>query len=208
VKRAISQVRLFIGALLLAVGCTAHAYWIGLVPVTSTQPLNGIFSVDVVVSGLETDGLILSTYDLNVGFDASFLQFLGATSAGGLGGGSFFSATSGAGFVNLFELSFLDDAALAGAQGDLFTLASISFQGIAPGTTTLAFSNLLALGGAQVLDPGSGLLQTQDLLALPHTTGSASVTITANAVPEPGTLLLAALALLLVPLVRRPLRRR
>lgn len=207
-KRALLQVRLFAGVLLLAIGCSAQAYWIGLVPATSTQPLNGIFSVDLVVSGLASDGLILSTYDINVGFDMSVLHYLGASGAGGLGAGSLFFATPGAGFLNLFELSSLSDAALAAGQGDLVTLASISFQGIAPGTTTIDFSNLLALGGAQVLDPGSGLLLTQDLLALPHTTGSASVTITANAVPEPGTLLLAALALGLAPLARRYPRQR
>ena len=51
----------------------------------------------------------------------------------------------------------------------------------------------------------NGQLETADLLALQHTVGTASATVVANAVPEPGTLLLLALAL---PLLAAQVKRR
>lgn len=204
-KHACTNVRTLIGALLLAFSCTVHAYWIGLAPTTSVQSVNGTFSIDLVVSGLATDGFILSTFDVDVNFDVSLLQYLGASSGGGLGAGSLFAATAGSGLVNLFELSFLADAELLAAQSDYFTLATMSFTALAPGLTTLDPS-FLALGGAQVAGPG-GLPVTQNLLDLTHTVGSASVTINPATVPEPGSLLLMLTALALVPLARGQRRR-
>jgi hypothetical protein len=203
-RRTFSRLRLILcGALCIFWCATASAYSIGFSPNTSSHPLNGLFSVDVVVSGLETDGQILSVYDLTVGFDLTLLQFVNAQENGALGSGSLFLFTPGAGFVNLFELSALLDAQLAALQGDFFTIATLSFIGIDTGTSPLAL-NIFALGGAQFLNPVSGQLETTDLLALPHTVGSATVTIVPNGAPEPGTHLLLALALpLLAARVRR-----
>lgn len=190
-----SRLRTLVGALLLWGCASAQAYVIGLTPSVVTDPLIPQFSVDVVVSGLETDGQILSVYDLTVGFDQSLLQLVNAQEAGALGAGSLFLFTPGAGNVNLFEVSALSDAQLAAQQGDSLTLATLWFIGIGAGTSSLVFSDLFVLGGAQILNPGTGQLEVIDLLALPHTVVPASVTIDANAVPEPAPLPLLALAL-------------
>lgn len=204
-ERMCTRLRLLLGALCLGWCASASAYFIGLSPNTSTLSLNSPFSVDIVLTGLQTDGQILSTYDLTLGYDFALLQFVNAQGSGALGGGSLFLLTPGAGFVNLFELSALTDAQLAAQQSDFLTLATLSFRGIGVGTSPLAFSNPFALGGAQFLNPLSGQMETTDLLALTHSVGAASATVTANAVAEPGTLLLLALAL---PLLAARVKRR
>lgn len=190
-----SRLRTLVGALLLWGCSSAQAYVIGLIPSVVPHPSIPQFSVAVVVSGLETEGQILSVYDLTVGFDQSLLQLTNVQEAGALGAESLFQFTPGAGNVNLFELSALSDAQLAAQQGDFLTLATLSFIGIGAGTSPLVFSDPFVLGGAQILNPDTGQLEVIDLLALPHTIVPASVTIDDNAVPEPAPLLLLALAL-------------
>ena len=180
-------VRRLLGVLLICWAGSASAYWIGLSPTPSTQSLGSNFSINLVLSGLKTEGQILSVYDVTVGFDPSILQLFGAQPGGALGAGPLFDVITGANSVNLFSLSFLTDAQLAAFQGDSLTLATLSFTGIGLGTSSLTLLPI-ALGGAS-----SGSV-TIDLLAFPHEVGSATVTIV-NGVPEPGTLLLLALAL-------------
>jgi hypothetical protein len=178
--------RLFVALLIFWAG-SANAYWIGLAPATSTHSLGSTFAIDLVLSGLKTDGQIVSVYDLTVGFDPSVIQFFSAQPGNALGAGPLFDIITGMGFVNLFSLSSLLDAELAAFQGDSLTLATLSFVGTGVGTSSLTLLPV-ALGGASF---GS---VTTDLLALPHEVGSATVTIVASA-PEPSTLLLLALAL-------------
>lgn len=194
--RALAKLRLLAVTLVFAWHGSAGAYELGLVPSSGSYPLGSPFTIDVVMSGLETDGQILSVYDLTIGFDASILKLTSAQSAGALGAGSDFQTLAGVGSMNLFELSVLDDAALAAIQDDLFTIARLSFLGIDLGTSTIAFTDpdALVLGGTQVGDPP----QTFNLLSLTHTVTPAAATIVARAVPEPGTLLLLGLALLLL----------
>jgi hypothetical protein len=199
-RSLLSKMRVLSGAILFAFWGTAGAYWIGFAPTPVTVGLNSSFTIDIVISGLATDGQLLSTYDFSVGYDLSMLQFQGAQPSGALGAGSTFLATPGVdlagdAFVNLFGLSNLPDADLVPLQGDYFSIATLTFTGIGLGTSPIFFSELLALGGSQVGSPGQTV--TTDLLAITHTVGDASVVTAVNAVPEPGTLSLALLALLL-----------
>lgn len=204
-RSLVSTLRAAGAAILLALSGTAGAYWIGFAPTPVTVGLNTPFSVNIIVTGLASEGQLVSTYDFNVGYDASLLQFLGAQPSGALGAGSLFAATPGAGSVNLFELSLLPDAQLDPLQGDSIILATLSFTGIGAGTSSLVFTDLFALGGSQFGTPGQTV--TTDLLALAHTVGDASIVTTITAIPEPATLGLVLLALLL--LAARPrLRRR
>lgn len=194
------RLRLVLAALTFAWCGSASAYWIGLAPPTTTVAQNGAFSTAVVISGLQTDGQVLSTYDFTVGFDPAVLQLVDAQSSGALGAGAFFAFSTGIGSVNLFEFSFDSDAQLAAQQGDLFTIATLVFSGIGVGTSPIVFSTLFALGGSQYFDPALGEFLTTDLLALPHTVGSATATVTTATVSEPGTLLLLLAAIPLLSL--------
>jgi hypothetical protein len=194
-KTAQARVRTLIALLFLAWGGTAGAYWIGLVPASGNYQQGSPFTIDVVITGLATEGQILSTYDFLIAFDPAIVGFTAAQSGGALGAGSLFDATAGVGSVNLFELSVLSDAELAALQGDTLTLASLTFLGLGLGTSTIDFSLFFALGGAQVTDPQTGGTQTFDLLSLPFDAAAASATIVPRTVPEPGTAALLALAL-------------
>ena len=195
--------RLLVCAALLGGSGIVGAYSIGLAPGANSVSLGGQLSLDVVVAGLEAEGHVLSTYDFSVAFDTGLLELLGAQSGGALGAGSLFLETPGAGTVNVFELasSLVSDADLAALQGDTLTIATLSFLAVGQGAAQLAFSDLFALGGEQLQG------QTIDLLALPFTSATASVSITARAVPEPATTLLVAFALLLAAAVVKRRRR-
>lgn len=199
-----SAIRAAVAAFLFACSGAVGAYWIGFAPTPVTVGINTPFSIDIVVTGLATEGELVSAYDFTIGYDLTLLQFLGAQPSGALGAGTVFVATPGSGSVNLFAFSLLPDAALEPLQGDSITLATLSFTGIGIGTSSLVFSDFFAFGGRQVGQPGQTV--TADLLALPHTVGQASIETTANAIPEPATLALALLALL--ALAARPQFRR
>ena len=114
-------------------------------PSTSNVNINDVFSVDVVISGLENGGdEIVSAFDLDVGFDASILQANSVTFGLSLGDPVFFEAftdsdLSNPGFVNLAELSLLPDPVLQALQGDSIVLASIEFTALAGGASNLSF---------------------------------------------------------------------
>jgi hypothetical protein len=186
-----------IAGLLMLVWCgLASAFSVALLPASATYGQGNPFALDLVVSGLGGDGP-LSTYDIDIAFQSG-VGYVGATSAGALGT-SLFMAAPGTGSVNLFELSFELDAALASLQGGSFTLATLDFVGNTLGTYSFLLS-ANALGGAQVVDPQdpNGATITSDLLALGPTFSGAEVTIVQGTtpIPEPATGLLAGLALL------------
>ena len=113
---------------------------------------------------------------------------------------SFFLATPSAGTVNLVGLSFVSDADLMSQQGDPLTLLTLTFIGLAEGTSSLTFGPIHGLAG--VIDPDT--LDASNLLALGATFGSASATIVATAVPEPATVALFAFGLALLAFRRQP----
>ncbi len=179
---------------LLLVAGGANALSLTIEPPTQTAPLAAIVSVDLVIGGLTAGGpSSLGTFDLDIGFDESVLTFQGVTFGGFLGtpgvqttNGSGLSAS---GVVDAFEVSLLAPAGLNALQPASFTLATLSFTGVALGTSPLTLTQAL-VGDAF----GTQLLVTAS---------NASITI----VPEPATILLTAVGLVVLARIRTTARR-
>ena len=126
----------------------------------------------------------LGVYDLVVGFDPTILAFSGAVFGDPMWGdqlnvdglGVISTVTPGLGNVELFELSLNLPSDLDSLQAPSFTLATLTFQGIGVGTSTLDIT-ILALGDSY----GNSLAAS---------VSSAAITVNPSAVPEPTTLAL------------------
>lgn len=176
----------------------ALAVTIGLVPGSQTVGVGLPASVDVVVSGFGVGlGPSLGAFDLDVSYDDSILAATGVTFGPFLGDPGLGEAILGfdvsvPGLVDFFEVSLLLPFELDVLQPGSFPLATISFDTVGVGASSLSFSEAV-LGDAfgQPLDVTS---------AQP---GSIRV------VPEPASwnLLLAGLALVAQRLIMRRLAR-
>jgi hypothetical protein len=128
-------------ALTLVMAASAQAASLSFSPVTSTITVGDPVSVDINISGLES--VDLAGFDLDVTYDDSVLSYTDYTLYDGLGDISsgeaddWSNGDDGSGTVNLAELSYLSD--LSG-QSDFFTLATITFDGLAVGNSALEFA--------------------------------------------------------------------
>lgn len=168
-------------------GALAAPAWsasLDFVPTSASFAEGSSVSVDVVISGLAA-GEQLGAFDLVVSFDPAFVGLSAYQLGNQLGDTSLFEsidASAGnldAGRFNLAQISFLWDLT---TQPAAFTLATLTFNGLAAGQTALSFSDVTlgdALGAPLAADLGSTLLNV-------------------TAVPEPGSaaMLLAGLGLL------------
>ena len=176
-----------------------HAIAIEFQPADTTVGVGATFDVDVVVSGLE-DGIdeIVSSFDLSVIFDAAVVAATNVTFGALLGDPlSIQGDLLGPGRATFSELSLLSDAALAALQPDSFTLATLTFEALAPGFTTLEFDPVTA-PGILLVGRDAAVLQLESV-------GAGSVTVVA--VSEPHGLLLLAMGLLSIAAVRPRYRR-
>jgi MYXO-CTERM domain-containing protein len=164
-------------------------------PASQTINIGDTASVDIIVSGL-TDPT--GGFSLTLDFNDSFLKAIsylndpdakmGAAPldmSGGFSGGS-------------LDLFFVADAteteaSLAAAQGASFTLATISFEGLANGLSPLKLSNV-------VLSNWDG---TETLAGVGTRNGEICVGGNCNNVPEPASMALAGAALGALALLRR-----
>jgi len=157
------------------------------------------FDVDVVVSGLDAAGEIVSAFDLDVLYDASVLSATDVQFTGNLGIVDFDTITEVnffSGVVDFLEINiFLTDAELAILQpGDSVTLATLSFSALTDGVSSLMFGP----------DPNTGnnvvgsLFSSLQLSAIEQ----AQVTVLAQ-IPEPGTFFLILGGLLLAGMKKR-----
>ena len=198
----ISLLVFIFGSMFLA---PSSAVTIGFSPSSQTVNVNDVFNVDIVISDLfASDGSreIVSAFDLDVLYDPSLLNATAVTFGTSLGDPdpflfeALFDSVLSLGRVDLAELSFLcaeEDLTdpfcsfgpfLVGLQPNVsFTLATLSFEALAEGTSLLRF-DALTLPGVDVkgLDPFTPF-------DLSSTTGEGEVIIVAS-VPEPGILLL------------------
>ena len=177
---------LIVIALAMLAGISTQAQAIDLSFDPSAQTVGGIgapVSVDVRISGLGDD--ILTGFDLDVSFDDSILGFQSFSFGTGLdtfGFGTINDVVDFGSTVNVFELSFDDDADLHTFQPNDFVLGTFNFTALSLGTSSLDVSSGL-LAGELVFDPALGFEVPKSLSA---DVQSGSVT----AVPEPGTLVL------------------
>jgi hypothetical protein len=178
-KSAILKMMLLAGVAALAWAQAARAVvTIDFVPSPPVSVVAGdTFSVDIEVSGLESDGLdeIVAAYDLDVTYDPAVLdwsfvtQYLGSFGNPDLLVGAEFSD----GVLDLWLVSFLFDDELAALQGDSVTLATVGFTAIADGAVALGFR----------WDEFNDVKGRDNGVLIP------------SAAPEPGTLALAMLGL-------------
>jgi hypothetical protein len=181
---------------LLSASSGARAVTLHFVPSSSEVYVGSPVSVSLVASDL-TDSAApsLGTFDLDLVFDSALLSLTGVTFGDPVLGdqldlfglGSLSGAEESApGSLNVFEISFDESSDLDDLQADSFTLVTLTFDALAPGTSALAFGSVTlgdALGDPLLADlvPGS---------------------ITAAELPEPAAATLALLAGLLLVLRR------
>ncbi len=193
----ISCIRFVVLFALVAVSLPAAL--ISVDPTPQTAMLGEMPSFDINVSGLGAfSAPSVSTFDVDVAFDSTILAFNSVTFGVGLDlfafGFNVTGVTPGAGTVNVFEVSFDFPSDLDTLQAGAFTLFTVKFDAIGPGTSSI---NL----GVNSLGDSIG-----DRLLADTTPGS----ITVAAVPEPSTisLLLAGLGLAVVRMRRKHADRR
>jgi len=173
---------------LVALPPLAGATSIQLLPAASVVGVGDSFAIQVAISGLGPQGSppSVGAFEVAVGFDPSQLGFEGASFGSLLGDPSnpaetFTDVNATAGLSDLAEVSLLSPAALDALQPDGFVLATLTFQSLGLGTSSLDLSKVVVSDGfGQPLPIGS--------------LSGAEV----SAVPEPAAFLSLATALIVV----------
>lgn len=142
--------------LLMAVAPTAQAYTLSMVPSQTTLSIGDSVSVDVVANAL-VDGAApsIGSYDIDVVYDWHLLEFQSAVFGTGLdvlGLGSIQQLVPGIGGINFAEASLDTEEDLNALQPGSFTLFTLTFRAIAPGSSTpFAIPNSVADAAANAL---------------------------------------------------------
>lgn len=146
--------------------------------------LGNTVNQEIMISGLGDNAApSVGAFDIDISYDAAFLQFNNAIFGNELdvfGLGSFQDVFSTSGLVDLLEVSFDDVVDLEAHQTSSFTLATLIFEPLQTGFSTLGVSGIIsdAVGNT---------------LSVNFLSGSVAATST---VPEAPTVFLMALGLL------------
>jgi hypothetical protein len=158
---------------------------IEILPSSTSGSVSSSTDIELFISGLGIGGApSVGEFDLDVTFDPAVIGFSSASFGDPILGdqldvfglGSITSATPGADFVNLFELSFDSASDLNDWQADSFTLATLTFDLLSTGTSPLGLS-LWSLADADAENLSADLF-------------GGSIDVNAAPVPEPATLIL------------------
>ena len=173
---------------LVALPPLAGATSLQLLPATSVVGIGDGFAIQVAISGLGAQGSppSVGAFEVAVGFDASRIGFASASFGALLGDPSNLLETitdvnATAGLADLAEVSLLSPGALDALQPDAFVLATLTFQSLALGTSSLDLAKV-------VVSDGFG-----QPLAIASLSGAE-----VSAVPEPAAFLALATGLLVV----------
>jgi len=173
---------------LVALAPLAGATSIQLLPAASVVGVGDSFAIEIAISGLGPQGSppSVGAFEVAVGFDPSQLGFEGASFGSLLGDPSnpaetIIDVNATAGLSDVAEVSLLSPPALDALQPDGFVLATLTFQSLALGTSSLDLSKV-------VVSDGFG-----QRLAIASLSGAE-----VNAVPEPAGFLSLATALLIL----------
>lgn len=173
-------------ALGLSLSLNANAISIDLIANQSSVKIGENIEVQVRISGLnDASAPSLGVYDVNFNYDASLFNFSSIAWGDSLlgnqldlnGFGSLQDSSNGAGWINLFELSFDDALDLDLLQAGEFTLFSVLLNAITIGSGNFSLT-AYAVGNAY----------SDDLFI--NTINSATVNVGGVSVPEPSSLLL------------------
>ncbi len=124
---------------------SAGALSLTLTPASASVAPSATVFLDVVIAGLG-DGVppSLKLFDLDITFDSGVISFVGASFGLELGDPGLSEATTSAsatsGVLDLVEVSFLSPGTLDLGQSPGFTLATLEFLALSPGTTALSFT--------------------------------------------------------------------
>jgi hypothetical protein len=170
---------------------------IGVVPGSQSVTLGSPVNMALNIQGLGEPPSI-GTFDVTLDFDPTILSFASATFGDPIlgdqldptgGGNTINFFTLGAGSIELFDLSLDSAADLNALQASSFSLVGISFSTVGSGSSLLTLS-VNALGD-----------ENGDALSASLQSGSVDVN-TASDVPEPTTVTLGALGVLVGVLLR------
>jgi hypothetical protein len=187
-------------AMLLPHGAWADNMILSLDPSTQSTGVGGTATLDLDISGVNASTAAIGGFDLVVNYNPAIVSLSTVNFGALLGDGvstSYEQVNSSSGAAEIIEFSFLDPAVLA-TEPSSFTLANLSFTGLAGGTSAVS-----------LISPGSGGAYLSDAYGNPlsATLTGAQITVTgASPVPEPGALWLMVCGLLAgAPLIaRRP----
>ena len=160
-------------------------------------------SIDIIISDLVNGGApSLGAYDFDIRFDSSILNFDSVTFGDAVLGnqldiiglfGTFNDVLKlSSDTINLFELSLDDPFDLDTFQADSFTLATLTFDAVGAGTSTLEFSNVIlgnALGHPLSVTTNQGMVTVEASDAVPVPESSTTFSLLALGLLGLGTVI-------------------